>query len=45
MYLQFLNNKEFLPDSYTSYKTKIGLGTDNGDYIRKYRRLSLKLSL
>ena len=33
VFLQFLNNKEFLPDSYTSYKTKIGLGIDNGDYI------------
>ena len=33
VFLQFLNNKDFLPDSYTSYKTKIGLGTDNGDYI------------
>ena len=33
VFLQFLNNKEFLPDSYTAYKTKIGLGTDNGDYI------------
>ena len=33
VFLQFLNNKEFLPDSYTAYKTKIGLGTDNGYYI------------
>ena len=33
VFLQFLNNKEFLPDSYTAYKTKIGLGTDNGEYI------------
>ena len=33
VFLQFLNNKEFLPDSYTAYKTKIGLGNDNGDYI------------
>ena len=33
VFLQFLNNKEFFPDSYTAYKTKIGLGTDNGDYI------------
>ena len=33
VFLQFLNNKEFLPDSYTAYKTKIGLGTDNGDFI------------
>ena len=33
VFLQFLNNKEFFPDSYTAYKTKIGLGTDNGDYL------------
>lgn len=33
VFLQFLNNKEFLSDSYTAYKTKIGLGNDNGDYI------------
>ena len=33
VFLQFLNNKEFLPDSYTAFKTKIGLGNDNGDYI------------
>ena len=26
-FLQFLNNKEFLPDSFTVYKTKIGLAT------------------
>ena len=33
VFLQFINNKEFLPDSYTAYKTKIGLGNDNGDYL------------
>ena len=27
VFLQFLNNKEFLPDSFTSYKTKFGLAT------------------
>lgn len=27
VFLQFLNNKEFLPDSFTTYKTKIGLAT------------------
>ena len=27
VFLQFLNNKEFLPDSFTAYKTKIGLVT------------------
>ena len=32
-FLQFINNKAFLPDSYTAYKTKIGLGTDNEKYI------------
>lgn len=26
-FLQFLNNKEFLPDSFTAYKTRIGLAT------------------
>jgi len=29
---QFVNNKTFLPDSYTAYKNKIGL-TSNGQYI------------
>ena len=27
VFLQFLNNKEFLPDSFTAYKTKIGLAS------------------
>ena len=26
-FIQFISNKEFLPDSYTSYKNKIGLGS------------------
>lgn len=30
VFLQFLNNKEFLPDSFTAYKTKIGLGNRDG---------------
>lgn len=33
VFLQFLNNKEFLPDSFTAYKTKIGLATDGGQYL------------
>ena len=41
VFLQFLNNKEFLPDSYTAYKTKIGLGTDNGDYISENNNIVL----
>ncbi len=28
-----VNNREFLPDSYTRYKNKIGLLNSNGDYI------------
>jgi len=28
-----INNREFLPDSYTRYKNKIGLANDRGDYI------------
>lgn len=31
---QFIHNKSFLPDSYTSYKNKIGL-TANGNYLSK----------
>ena len=41
VFLQFLNNKEFLPDSYTAYKTKIGLGTDNGYYISENNNIVL----
>ena len=33
VFLQFLNNKEFLPDSFTAYKSKIGLATQNSQYL------------
>ena len=33
VFLQVLNNKEFLPDSFTAYKTKIGLGNKNGSLL------------
>ena len=33
VFLQFLNNKEFLPDSFTAYKTKIGLGNKDGSLL------------
>ena len=33
VFLQFLNNKEFLPDSFTAYKTKIGLGNNDGGLL------------
>ena len=33
-FIAFVNNKEFLPDSFTSFKNKIGLMT-NGDYFKE----------
>ena len=33
VFLHFLNNKEFLPDSFTAYKTKIGLGSRDGSLL------------
>jgi len=33
VFLQFISNKEFLPDSYTKYANKIGLGTDDGSLL------------
>ena len=32
-FIKFINNKAFLPDSYTSFKNKIGLTTEKGDFI------------
>lgn len=32
-FIQFVNNKEFLPDSYTSFKNKIGLTDSKWDFI------------
>ena len=40
-FLQFLNNKEFLPDSFTAYKTKIGLATENGEYLSENNNVVL----
>lgn len=33
VFLQFITNKEFLPDSYTKYKIKIGLGAEDGSLL------------
>jgi adenine-specific DNA-methyltransferase len=33
VFLQFIMNKEFLPDSYTKYKIKIGLGVEDGSLL------------
>ena len=41
VFLQFLNNKEFLPDSFTAYKTKIGLATETGQYLSENNNVVL----
>lgn len=40
-FLQFLNNKEFLPDSFTAYKTKIGLATSDNRYLSENNEVVL----
>ena len=37
VFLQFLYNKEFLPDSFTAYKNKIGLGYKEGSLLSENR--------
>lgn len=32
-FIKLINNKEFLPDSFTSFKNKIGLTNKQGDFI------------
>ena len=39
-FVKFIDNKEFLPDSYTSFKNKIGLAVD-GNYIAKSKEVAL----
>lgn len=41
VFLQFLNNKEFLPDSFTAYKTKIGLATSDNKYLSENNEVVL----
>lgn len=38
---QFVMNKSFLPDSYTAYKNKIGLTTEDGRFISDSREVVL----
>ena len=38
---KFVMNKRFLPDSYTSFKNKIGLTTEDGDFISDSREVIL----
>ncbi len=38
---RFVSNKEFLPDSYTAFKNKIGLVNEQGDYITNSQEVVL----
>ncbi len=41
-FLQFVSNKQFLPDSYTAFKNKIGLSDDGGrSYLSRRREVAL----
>ena len=41
IFLHFLNNKEFLPNSFTSYKTKIGLTINDSQYLSENNNVVL----
>ncbi len=38
---KFVMNKRFLPDSYTSFKNKVGLTNEDGDFLSKSREIVL----
>ena len=38
---KFVSNKQFLPDSYTAFKNKIGLVNENGDYLSESKEVVL----
>ena len=38
---KFVMNKRFLPDSYTSFKNKVGLTNENGDFLSDSREVVL----
>jgi len=40
-FVKFLNNKEFLPGSYTAFKNRIGLTTDDGRFVARSREVVL----
>jgi adenine-specific DNA-methyltransferase len=39
-FIRFISNKQFLPDSYTAFKNKVGLTEDN-EYIREKKAVVL----
>jgi len=40
-FIKFVDNKEFLPNSYTAFKNKIGLANENGKYLAKSKEVVL----
>ena len=38
---KFVSNKEFLPDSYTAFKNKIGLVNETGNYLSESKEVVL----
>ncbi len=40
-FMKFVDNKEFLPNSYTAFKNKIGLATEDGKYIAQNKEVVL----
>ncbi len=40
-FIKFIDNKEFLPDSYTAFKNKIGLANEDGKYLAKSKEVVL----
>jgi len=40
-FMKFVDNKEFLSDSYTAFKNKIGLATEDGRYLAKSKEVVL----
>ena len=40
-FMKFVDNKEFLPSSYTTFKNKIGLATEDGRYLVKSKEVVL----
>ena len=40
LFIEFVSNKEFLPDSYTAFKNKIGF-TTNGEYLKQNKDVTL----
>ena len=38
---RFVMNKQFLPDSYTAFKNKVGLTTDSGEFLSESREVVL----